>query len=446
MSERRVTVPVKYGVDQDDLRQFGLPTMDATVQVQTTQGVPWATGYLSRLWQARVALLPGDSGFTVYQSGAGATLTFPVRLPGGLRVIDAVEVHQDVPAGTSVGWRVLLRTNVEYYWTGAAWALATNPANHWSTAAQVETNLPSVDKGLARQGLTLRCSLRTTDAKVTPRVYGVAMAWECHLTDTAGARRGTSVGELQLALVQWLKALTVAASETMDSTGDTVLTFARQGDVRHDVVGVDAVYDVTTDPEMLTPLAGAWDGATKRYTLQAARPDGNDLHVDYRHRPTVTPGGDEDRFVDRAPIVVVMYPKTTGRQALRGQLEHRRPDGTLRVVRRPALEDLTVTIRVVADTPDEARLVMDQVVGYAQPGSLVDVLGPSLRMPSTDTPVVPVVAGPPGEVSQRGDLWQTDLDLRVSRYPVWNVQGVDAVGVQEVPVAPADPSLPDSDD
>lgn len=444
---RSVTIPVRYSLSADAVRLYGAPTLTANVARDVMNGAPWTAGdFTQKRYRARARLaLDTDTDlYPLYTSGAGATLTLPQRVPEGLLSVDAAEIHYDAPTSTSVLWRLVLGSGAaEYYWDGAAWSVASDDGAHWTNATTALTPalLSAIPVSLAREGMGLRVSLRSTDENATPTFYGLEMACSVHMTATLGARQGSQRAELVVAVLRHLKTLTLKGSEAFEASGETTISYANslQGDSKRTVNTVTAVYDETADPGLESPLSGSWDAGTKVFTLDSATTPGNAIHVEYDYAPLVATGGDKDRFVDSLPALVLRAPRTESRRNSLGHYLISKSDGTPHVTRLPALEDVRVPLDIRAETDTQAAEVAEQVETLFNSGGVGYDRGTRLTLPSTGQPVSVVLGSDVSELARRGESWQTSFSLRVRGLPVWTTQGVDADGITEVPFSPVGP-------
>ena len=433
MAERRVSVPVRYSFDGGLTGMYGAPVLSGTALDAGFGLYASAQPYRHFTARARIAWDDDAQGYTVYTSGTGPTVTTFTRAPAGLRAIQAARVLTSEPSGTSVLWRVVLG-GVAHYWNGSAWAVASDAASHWCTTAQLEANLATADMTDARDGLAFVASLRTALADRTPYVYGVEMIWAVHRVTTLAAplRHEVLHEELRIAVKAGIDAQTFAGSEEFIADGTAEISYDGMGDYAINVASIDAVYDVTTDAGMDAALSGTWDSGEKLYTLASAPTAGHRLHVDFRHHPEVSLGGDDDLVTDAMPLVTMSKPALS-RPRQQGQFELLAGTGgtTAYVGRAPRVADLAWECRVYARTDTDCEAIVDQIHAWLTGGALDPRKGRTFTLP-TDGQVITVHWLGDETPRSRDRYWQQTFRLGAYGVPVYSAEVVGASSITEV--------------
>ena len=95
----------------------------------------------------------------VYPLGNGHTVETWVISPKKLKQWLGFEALEEVPAGTSVGYRLNVGAG-DIYWDGSSWVPATTDA-HWNTFQIIGSNIQALV--LSSFDLKIKVNLRTTD-------------------------------------------------------------------------------------------------------------------------------------------------------------------------------------------------------------------------------------------------------------------------------------------
>lgn len=318
-------------------------------------GVSWDLDTLDRgrreYFSAR-ARLPVVAGRVVTDTDYDTDTNGPRRISlpslaaSGIREVYALELIQETDVaggGSDVLWRLSDGAD-EYYWTGAAWAVATDPLLHWSTRPQVENHANTFPLGGRAIGPI--AWLRSTDATQNATVYAWRVAYGIRdLGDEDDALARTVLAALRAELE-------ARAVVQVRSTGSAVIAVAQE--IKYpDVVGVDAAYDLTDDPGEETPLSGTWNGAARTFTLSAARPAGNVLHLEIAYRPHAAVSVHRDlQEVDQLPAVLLM--PSDAPQVWRAQDET-----IVRDLRSDPPEAFRIPASALADQPLEVRVLAE---------------------------------------------------------------------------------------
>ena len=164
------------------------------------------------------------------------------------------EYNQQV---TSLGYRLSDGVD-EYWWNGSGWE--TNMAN-WNTEAEVADNIASFS-AVAR-ALEVVVNLVTTDRRYTPRLRRIKILYEVQLDSY-------QEDIVYRSLIPAMKgAIRPIADHPIDivAATATIALASFPTDTPYTIVGVDAVYDHTADPDHQADLFQSYDPATKVITL-----------------------------------------------------------------------------------------------------------------------------------------------------------------------------------
>jgi hypothetical protein len=167
-----------------------------------------------------------------------------------------------------------------YYWTGAAWDLATT---QWNTEQEINEGLSTWSS--ATLGVVV--NPRTSDEDITPEVkslkflYGARIDYLRDLvlsfTDTLGDEART-----------WRQhtLVTASATATLNLTDDYPL------DLDVEITDILAVYNHDDDPTHATNLLSGW--AAPVITLASSIPENKSVWIDYEFKPRIAFATDVD--------------------------------------------------------------------------------------------------------------------------------------------------------
>ena len=197
---------------------------------------------------------------------------------------------------TSFGYR-LSDGVTELYWDGAAWSPA-GPGN-WNTEAEVAGNIREYPIG--DQKLQIVINPFTLESDKTPRLTEIRLSYDSDVDDFEDYIWRT--------LVPQLRAGVRPISDTGFRTTEDTTEFTIQLDnsqIKYDIVGIDAVYDLTADPRTQTDLFASYDVATTVVTLNATVPAGNVIRCRFIYQPVVAVTTDQDfTEVGEVPTLII---------------------------------------------------------------------------------------------------------------------------------------------
>lgn len=207
---------------------------------------------------------------------------------------EVVNFEIDDVVKTSVGYRLSDGSN-QYYWNGAAWAVSTT---QWNTEVEVATNISSFVITSTRQ-IQVVINLVTTNKLVTPHVKSVKILY-------------TSDTEFQedivfRSLIPSMKAFMEVKGRyqiVMSATGSTIDLNDYPLDNPYDIVGIDAVYNITDDPGKYDDLFLSYDTSTKIITLSSSVSTDKSVRVVFLYRPLVADSTGRDyNENDKTPAI-----------------------------------------------------------------------------------------------------------------------------------------------
>jgi hypothetical protein len=186
----------------------------------------------------------------------------------------------------------------ERYWNQGAQAWIPASPNNWNTEQEVADNIASWPV----QSLGVVVNLSTTNPKVTPYVTEIRLLFETDLVALEDYVIRSFVADLK----EQLRPISILA---IDSTGQTSIDLNKMLQAPYDVVGVDALYNNTSDPVHMAPVTGWTYDATTKLLLIPAQPTGHRLEVRFAWRPHVVLMQSQD-YTEIAKIPVVIVDET----------------------------------------------------------------------------------------------------------------------------------------
>lgn len=349
---------LRTGVDGPAREQEGLPNLDA-IRWDLASSIGRTEGFvfLGERWSGRFTLprVVGESEIDGDPDPLERIVDLPPLVAAGVRAWSLISVATLEPDDTAVGWRIDTGAG-ELYWTGAAWAAASTTA-HWSTSEELEEGFPSLSPAV--RSVTLRARLTTTDPLARPEVYGARVLFEVR---DQGDEDDALVRTLIPALRAALGSTAVARFTTTGAT--TAITQPPAAGYR--VSGPPTVFDVTSDPDELSPLPGTWDGTT--FTLTTALPVGREVLVEWPTTVRIESSVHRDGLPELLPAIY-LFPEASDRSKGQGEIlitaaQSGEPVGYQ--VAAPDLVRLRLEVRVVTGLTADARRLLSELEAWAR--------------------------------------------------------------------------------
>lgn len=182
---------------------------------------------------------------------------------------------------------------IDRYWNGGANAWVPSAPNNWNTEQEVADN---IDRWPS-QSLQVVINLSTTRADVTPYVDEVRLAYETDLVFLEDYVVRSFMADLR-------ENIRARSTLQVNSTGQTTINLNTL-QAPYDVVGVDAVFNDTSDPTHFNPIAATFDVNTKLLSIPA-QPSGDRITVNFLWRPDVALRKSQDfTEIAKIPVIVV---------------------------------------------------------------------------------------------------------------------------------------------
>lgn len=275
------------------------------------------------------------------------------------RNFEVIVDHATDPDGggavvTSARYRLTDGTD-QFYWDGASWVVNTVD---WNTEADVANNIGNFP--ISSRSLGVVVNLVTTDERVTPQLRTVKVLYGAsidHFDDYIYRSLIPSLRESLRPIGRMLASHT-AGSATVDLT-------SALPELPYNIVGLDAVFDRTNDPDLLVDILDSYDTNTNIATL-TADPGSVDLMVHFVYEPEVAESTSRDYSEVRKVPQVIIEDTRIINATEREQHDHvinRDTNAGTRVLG-PKQGDIEMLIRVESGSGYDQKRLADGVSRY----------------------------------------------------------------------------------
>lgn len=242
------------------------------------------------------------------------------------------------------------------FWDGAAWSPAA--PGEWNTEADIAANINSFS--MASQGIQVIINLATTNAAYTPAVYWVKVLW---LSD---------IEYIEDFVVRSFKPMMEAGVEPIAEfiyqfrPTDDMSTVAIVTPTKYQYAGIDAVYNLTTDPNRITDLFGSWDQAKNTVTLTTPATAGDRIEVRFLYNPIVSVVTDQEYSqVARLPAInIESVDQENVRYVLGTDSVTNKATGEGWQLRQGTQIDIVMSIRTIADKELDAQRMAEALTSF----------------------------------------------------------------------------------
>jgi hypothetical protein len=218
--------------------------------------------------------------------------------PKACRKLLMLQVFGKTPEDTFSQVRLFDGTD-HYWWDGGAWAVAG--ASDWNDEGTLNANIETFPILPGREfGVVV--NLVTTDKYTTPHVSEIRVLMEIRI-DYIEDLIFRSLIPLMKSEIRPLANYDLPPSDVDQPTID--LNDFRL-DTNFEITDVDAVFNWTTDPELLTDILSSYDSGTKIITLTTPILAGERPFVLFRYQPVITYTTQQDYIeVAKVPSIVL---------------------------------------------------------------------------------------------------------------------------------------------
>ncbi len=264
---------------------------------------------------------------------------------------------------TSDGFRLHDGTD-QFWWNGSAWVMNTTS---WNTEAQMAANMAAFSQLLPTRKFGVVVKLRTLDADETPVLYLAKVSYQARVVSFIE-------DVIYRSLVPDLKATIRPVASFVQRTGQEtdVLDLGEILDdskIPFNPRGVDAVFDKTNDPDLLTNLFASYDTDTKIVTLSAPLPSDVVAQVEMLYEPEVTVSVTDPDFVEveKVPLIQLSaIEEVTSSPLSQSDSVVNKSDGTAVEVPAPYRSTVRFTMTLMAPSGPDLLRLSEEVKRYAE--------------------------------------------------------------------------------
>lgn len=410
MARRLQTVILTLSLDPDSYERRTGASVGDVPRAPTRDAVSWeiaaalhqvGDGFQGSTWEGTgpdrwtsCATLPQVGGSYTTDAdfiGGARTARTPTMEAAGLRAWYAVELAYTEPlddlgaqSGATVRFR-LWDGSTALWWSGIEWE-APPSSTDWNTAAEVQEHFAELPASIRE--LAVIAKLGTTSPDYAPRFYGARVAFgvrQVSAWDNAMLRTVIASLRDSLEITGVIEFRTDTEAEAIDVPG---------AEWPYAVTGVEAVWDLTDDPDELEALPGTWSAGV--WTPTTPIPSGHLVRVEFAYTPDVVARRHQDvEDLARLPAVYIASAGTPER-VIRAQdvVEVRdttTDPPTALVLAGADLVTLTLQVRVVAELGSDTERIAQAVRSWLGPRGYRHLISPETGEPVTVRETSPAV-------------------------------------------------------
>lgn len=289
-------------------------------------------------------------------------------------VIEHVTEGGSTPAGapiqvelTAAAYRLSDGTN-EFFFNGSSWVVDTV---NFNTEAEVAVNI--VTFPVASQQIQVVINLTTTVATGSPTLRAIKILWASDIEFMEDYVYRMIVRDLRTKVRPISDFIFQAPGGTVIDLNNFPL------DTPYNIVGIDSVYNFTTDPKKLTDLFLSFDTGTKIITLSSAIPSTEFARVRFIYEPEVAVTTSQDfSEIAKVPALILDDVNLVDASPV-GQFDSvvNKADFTAVKVRAPIQGDLEVILHGLTDKGVDQKRLADEIHRYFEENG-------SIRSPGLD--------------------------------------------------------------
>lgn len=276
--------------------------------------------------------------------------------PKTMKQVIGFEATAVTPPGTSVRFRLSGDGVEELFWDGAAWSQAAS--GEWSTEAEVAAHIDAFP--VAKRGIQVVMNLATTDPKATPFVTQVKVLWTSDID--------FQEDYIVRGLIPYLRGgVTPIAEYQVASNGGTTVDMSVL-ETPYNITGIDSVYDITADPDMLVDTYVSWNGATKTITCAPAA-SGHQRFVRFIYSPVIALATDQEYSeVAKVPAINLEGVTLINRRPMcaDGETVLNKAAGTGWKLTMGFQADIQVRLRVITDKGKDLQRTSEAISGLLE--------------------------------------------------------------------------------
>ncbi len=256
------------------------------------------------------------------------------------------------PSQTTVAYRLNNGTS-DYYWDGVSWVVAG--ASDWNSEAVVVANIDSFPA--TNQHVAVLVNLKTTDKYVTPTISQVDIGYEGQID---------YIRSIITSLLYSMDAsLRYSFRTTVEGNGTNSIVLPAF-DPTYNIVSLEAAYNITDDPNMVTNIGSAYNTGTRTLTLTTTPASNKVILVRFRAKPQVAFSlPSQDYYENKSvPATTINRMDVSGAQVVGSQVVKNVAAGTASVRYNPYRLNISFGLLVEAEAADTKLHLIESVISY----------------------------------------------------------------------------------
>lgn len=266
---------------------------------------------------------------------------------------------------TGEGFRLHDGTD-QFWWNGSAWAVNTT---NWNTENEVAANISAFPTTAKKIRVAVR--LTSSDNTKTPSLEMVKIGWKAKVKYLEDIIYRTLVPYFR-----GLRPVTDYAFRVQFPGGSTLElgTAVDASGIPFNLIGVDSVFDHTSDPGHLTDLVSSYNPGTRQVTLSSSIPVGDYAFCQVIVEPEVSVHMASQDFleVEKVPAIIIQDIRSVNSSAL-SQDDHvvNKSDGSAIRVVAPYRFDLEFSILALAPGAVDLLRMIENIVDLLENTPLI---------------------------------------------------------------------------
>lgn len=322
---------------------------------------------------------------------------------------------------TSVKFRLGNGTN-EYYWTGAAWAVAG--ASNWNTEEDIAANIDTFSA--TAQKIQVIINLKTSDSAATPKVRAVKVLYSSDVEFQEDIIYRSLVPALKAGVRPKGRLAFVAAttSSTFDLNDYPI-------DAPYDLVDIDSAFNDTDDPNHLTDILQSYNAGTKVVTLTGSVTAGKTIWLEFLYQPVVAVTTSQDYSeISQVPAIVLDDINMVD-ASVRGPDDSvvNKSDGTGVKVLAPLVGDLEIMVRLITSKGVDIMRFADELKRWLENNPILTAVGTDEEYRLWVLDEFDMTTG-----ANRGDIHSGRLRMRIVGVRYYLRDAVDTYAVEQLKI------------
>jgi hypothetical protein len=255
---------------------------------------------------------------------------------------------------TAVKYRLSPDGTAQLWWNGSAWMAAS--AGQWNTEDEVSTHIGAFPGG----PIQVILNLSTSDSSLTPEVRSVKLLWTSDVEFQQEYIARSLIPAMREEILP-ISDYRVGAAAALSTLNLNAL------ETPYNIVGVDSVYNLTTDPTKQINRLTGYNATTKAVTFTACAP-GDQLLIRFVYSPEVVIVQSQD-FTELAKVPAICIESIMGGDCFTiqpGDVVFSKATGAGWQLKEGFQQDINFTVRIIADKAADLDALSDQVKLFFQ--------------------------------------------------------------------------------